>query len=80
MILDTFSKFGTLNKEHNAKILAHYYQDPDIQDAADFMGDSLALAKQATQTNAEKMKPEITLLEVLRIHALIPLKKMLALS
>ena len=30
----------------------HYYQDPDIQVAADFMGESLALAKQATQTNA----------------------------
>jgi len=49
MILDTFSKLETLKKERNAIILAHYYQDPDIQDAADFMGASLALAKQATQ-------------------------------
>ena len=48
MILDTFSKLETLKKERNTIILAHYYQDPDIQDAADFMGDSLALAKQAT--------------------------------
>ena len=55
MILDTFSKLETLKKERNAMILAHYYQDPDIQDAADSMGDSLALAKQATQTNAEKI-------------------------
>ena len=69
-----------MKKEHNTKILAHYYQDPDIQDAVDFMGDSLALAKQATQTNAEKIKPEITLPEDLRIQALIPLEKMLALS
>ena len=53
MILDTFSKLETSKKENNAKILAHYYQDPDIQVAADFMGDSLALAKQATQTNAD---------------------------
>ena len=45
MILDTFSKLETLKKESNAKILAHYYQDPDIQVAADFMGNSLALAK-----------------------------------
>ena len=80
MILDTFSKLETLKKEHNAKIRAHYYQDSDIQDAVDFMGDSLALAKQVTQTNVEKMKPEITLPEDLRIQALIPLEKMLALS
>ena len=55
MILDAFSKLETLKKERNAIILAHYYQDPDIQDVADFMGDSLTLAKQATQTNAEKI-------------------------
>ena len=53
MILDTFSKLETLKKEHNAKILAHYYQDPDIQDVADFMGDSLALAQYAQKTDAE---------------------------
>ena len=149
----------TKNVIQYAVILAHYYQDPDIQVAADFMGDSLALAKQATQTNAdiilfcgvhfmcetakilnsekqvilpdinagcsladstppdkfnewvdfhpdhtvisyincsievkemsdiictalnaEKMKPEITLPEDLRIQALIPLENMLALS
>ena len=55
MILETFSKLETLKKERNAIILAHYYQDPDIQDAADSMGDSLALAKQATQINAKKI-------------------------
>ena len=53
MILDTFSNFEILKKERNAIILAHYYQDPDIQDAADFIGDNLALAKKATQTNAD---------------------------
>ena len=54
MILDTFSKLETLKKERNAIILAHYYQDPSIQDVADFMGVSLGLSKQSTQTNTEK--------------------------
>ena len=38
MISDTLSKLESLKKEHNAVILAHYYQDPDIQDVADFVG------------------------------------------
>ena len=42
-----------LKKRHNAVILAHYYQNPDIQDIADYMGDSLALAKYAQNTNAD---------------------------
>ena len=44
MISDALSKLESLKKERNTVILAHYYQDPDIQDVADFMGDSLALA------------------------------------
>ena len=46
-------KILKLKKRHNAVILAHYYQNPDIQDIADYMGDSLALAKYAQNTNAD---------------------------
>ena len=41
-----------LRKEKDALILAHYYQTGDIQDIADYVGDSLALARKAAQTNA----------------------------
>ncbi len=49
---DIFSRLENLKKERNAVILAHYYQDPDIQDVADVMGDSLALAQHAVKTDA----------------------------
>jgi quinolinate synthase len=42
-----------LRKEKNAVIMAHYYQTGDIQDIADFIGDSLALAQQASKTDAD---------------------------
>ena len=42
-----------LKKKHNAVILAHYYQDADIQDLADFLGDSLALARAAQTSKAD---------------------------
>lgn len=46
-------KLNKLRKERNAIILAHYYQDPLIQDVADILGDSLALAQKARQTDAD---------------------------
>ena len=42
-----------LCQEKNAIIMAHYYQQPEIQDVADFVGDSLALAQQAAKTDAD---------------------------
>lgn len=51
--LDLFAEIERLKKEKNAIVLAHYYQEPDIQDVADYLGDSLGLAQQAAKTAAD---------------------------
>jgi quinolinate synthase len=50
---DLFAAIAELKQELNAVILAHYYQDPDLQDVADYIGDSLGLSQQAANTDAE---------------------------
>ena len=52
-MIDIYSKIKQLKKDKNAIILAHFYQDPEIQDIADFLGDSLKLAQCAKETDAE---------------------------
>ncbi len=51
--LDLTAEIDRLRKERNAVILAHYYQDPRIQDLADFVGDSLDLSRKAASTSAD---------------------------
>ncbi|MBW4468195.1 MAG: quinolinate synthase NadA [Pegethrix bostrychoides GSE-TBD4-15B] len=50
---DLFAAIQTLKRELNAVVLAHYYQDADIQDIADYLGDSLGLSQQAAATEAD---------------------------
>lgn len=51
--LDLFAAIRALKQELNAVVLAHYYQEPDIQDIADYIGDSLGLSQQAASTDAD---------------------------
>ena len=51
--LNLVSEINRMRKEKNAVILAHYYQEGEVQDIADFVGDSLALSQEAAKTKAD---------------------------
>ena len=51
--IDLFTEIQKLKKEKNALLLAHYYQETDIQDVADYIGDSLGLAQKAEQAKSD---------------------------
>jgi quinolinate synthase len=53
MLVDYEAEIARLKKERNAVLLAHYYQDGDVQDVADVIGDSLQLAQAAAATTAD---------------------------
>jgi len=55
MVKKIDDKIRILKEKHNAVILVHNYQIPEVQDIADFLGDSLELALKATKTDAENI-------------------------
>ena len=53
--MNIVEEIDRLRKDKNAVILAHYYQSAEIQDIADFVGDSLDLSRKAAETNANTL-------------------------
>src|SRR5690606_25829545 len=50
---ELLDEIARLKREKNAVLMAHYYQEPEIQDAADYIGDSLGLAQEGAKTDAD---------------------------
>jgi quinolinate synthase len=74
---DVVSEIQKLKKEKNAVILAHYYEDGDIQDVADFVGDSFYLAKMGQKTQAEVILLAGVVFMAESVKILNPTKKVL---
>jgi quinolinate synthase len=74
---DIVADIQKLKKEKNAVILAHYYEDGDIQDVADHVGDSFFLAKQGQKTNADVILLAGVVFMAESVKILNPTKKVL---
>lgn len=73
--IDLRKEIDRLRKDKNAVILAHYYQSGDLQDIADFVGDSLALAQWASRTKADILVLCGVILWVKQLKFFVPIKK-----
>ena len=73
--LDLKTEIDKLRKEKNALILGHYYQSGEIQDIADFVGDSLALAQWAAKTDADIIVMCVFTLWVKQLRFFVLIKK-----
>ena len=77
MLTDLEREINELKKKHNALILAHYYEDGDIQDIADHVGDSLFLAQKGEENTADVILLAGVVFMAESVKILSPTKKVL---